>query len=247
MLKGLQKKLKWLDPFTYVDRLVMPAVNPSNNGIVSWLVYIVFSFVFAWLLYSGLGFLLGTASPIVVVVSPSMEPVYFRGDAIVLAKATPESISAEEVFLDAKSLRNTFFSEIGKIEFEGYQAKTISFLDSSKIPVKKDGSIVVYFSQWRSQPIIHRAVAKIHAGDGVYVLTKGDSLNNSTIDQDCGRIASGMPEKDCITLYPLQVSELQGQALLRIPVVGCIKLWVLDNTLSLLQERRLPQYFNGIC
>jgi len=252
MLKELREKLKWLDPFTYVDEFLMPRINPSNNQAIAWVVYIFFAFVFAWLIYSALGFLLGTSVPIVVVVSPSMEPTYYRGDAIVITRALPENLVAEEVFLEKQSLKETPFSEIGRIVFgnnssKRLEAESITFLNGETIPVSKQGSIVVYFSKLRNQPIIHRAIAKIRALDGVYVLTKGDSINNNTIDQDCGSIASGFPEKNCLSIFPVPISELDGKALFRIPMIGCVKLWALDNTISIIQTGRLPQHFNGVC
>lgn len=247
-----KEKMKWLDPFTYVDKAIMPILNPSNNQAIGWIVYVFFAFVFAWLLYSLVGFVLGTSSPIVVVVSPSMEPVYFRGDAIILQRATVENIEGTDVFLPGEKVSGRAFSEIGEVVFgagqDGRQtAREIRFFNSSTVPVARNGSIVVYFSKWRAQPIIHRVVARIHAMDGVFVLTKGDSVNNSTIDQDCGAVTTGFPEKNCISLYPVPVREIQGTAFFRVPFVGCVKLWALDDFVSLLAEGRLPVHFNGIC
>jgi len=62
MLKKLREKLKWLDPFTYVDLYLMPIINPGKKEWISMVVYIISAFIFAFLIFNGLGFLLGTSS-----------------------------------------------------------------------------------------------------------------------------------------------------------------------------------------
>src|SRR3989338_636719 len=99
MLKKIREKLKWLDPFTYADMYIMPKVNPENSALKANIVYIVFAFISAWLLYTGLGLILGTPNPLVIVVSGSMEPVYYRGDVILLTGLTGENLKSQEVDL----------------------------------------------------------------------------------------------------------------------------------------------------
>ena len=72
MLKKIREKLKWLDPFTYADMYIMPRVNPENSVLKANIVYIVFAFISAWLLYTGLGLILGTPNPLVIVVNGSI-------------------------------------------------------------------------------------------------------------------------------------------------------------------------------
>ena len=95
-----REKLKWLDPFTYVDEYVLPRVNPSGNEVINWVVYLVSAFVFAFLVYSIFGLLLDTSSPMVVVVSGSMEPTLFRGDIMILQGVDDSSINAPELSLN---------------------------------------------------------------------------------------------------------------------------------------------------
>ena len=90
--RSFREKLKWLDPFTYVDLWVMPKINPNKNKAVEWIVYIVFAFIFALALYTILGLLLQTRSPMVIVLSGSMEPTMYRGDVVVLTGVAPENI-----------------------------------------------------------------------------------------------------------------------------------------------------------
>jgi len=249
--KEVRQKLKWLDPFTYVDLYVMPRVNPKENEILSWVVYLISAFIFAWVIYTVLGLVLGTSSPMMIVVSSSMEPLYHRGDVIILQGTGPEGIEAEELVLDKASLAGTPFSDFASPIYSPSKGtiEEIEFNSGQKIPVTKDGTIVVYTSSHLSEPIVHRSVAKIRAGDGWYLLTKGDSVNNQTIDQDCGNVIGGIPEKNCIELYPIPVEELQGKSVLWVPFLGCVKLWLLDDLGSLIRTGQLPKEFmpGNIC
>jgi signal peptidase I len=242
MLKQIRSKLKWLDPFTYVDLYLMPKVNPKKSETLSWAVYMVCAFFFAWLIYTGLGLALGTATPMMIVVSSSMEPVLYRGDIVVLLGSGPEGISGQEEILEVPSLKETELSSFASPSYNEMQAiESIKLNTGSEIQVTKEGDIVVYWSDFRQEPIIHRVVAKLKAGDGTYFLTKGDSKNNTTIDQDCGRVINGMPEKSCIELYPVPAEKLQGKVLFQVPLLGCIKLWVVDDLGSLLATGSLPK------
>lgn len=240
----------------------MPKVNPSGNEWLGIAVYLVSAFVFAWCIYTALGFAFGTGSPMVIVVSGSMEPLYHRGDVIVLFGANSQNVQAQEVRLDLPSLKDTPFSKIAVPEYvqtpettAGFLLDKIKFSNGKEIGIDRNGSIVVYNSNFTGQPIIHRAVAKIRAGDGYYLLTKGDSINNPTIDQDCGTVyyqdaektTPYATEKPCITLYPVPLTGLQGTAVFQLPAIGCAKLWLFDDLFTLAGTGRLPKDFKGIC
>ncbi|MCX6799075.1 MAG: hypothetical protein NTW59_03205, partial [Candidatus Diapherotrites archaeon] len=221
------------------------------NEIIADIVYLVSAFVFAWVIYTALGIALGTASPMIIVLSGSMEPLYHRGDVLVLQGATPENLAGQEVELPGTALRGAplsdFATPVYSTESGSVQIQKIQFGNGKETEITKEGSVVVYFSGWRQQPIVHRVVAKLHAPDGWFVLTKGDSALNNTVDQDCGRIINGLPERNCITLYPVPVQELQGKAIAWLPAVGCFKLWIFDDIGSLLAKGKLPEDFSGIC
>ncbi|MDP6671008.1 MAG: hypothetical protein QGI60_04285 [archaeon] len=298
-ISEFRKKLKWLDPFTYVDHFLLPKVHALNknmqylvfvatylllviiistvigvvpfflalitlfyawlfffekNEAVDWGVYLLSAFVFAWAIYSVFGLALGTSSPFVIVMSGSMEPLYHRGDVIILQGAFFNSITAPETTLQ-QSLNQTPFDSFAKSNDSqgpnGRLIESIEFNNGETHQITQDGSIIVYNSpniNNASGPIIHRVVSKINAQDGKFFLTKGDSINNNTIDQDCGRTIYGVPEKDnCIMLYSVKESEIEGKALFQIPVIGCVKLWLFDNLASLISTRELPEHFSGIC
>jgi len=251
MLKKLREKLKWFDPFTYVDLYLMPKVNPKESEAISWVVYLASSFIFAWIFYTALGLALGTSSPMVIVLSGSMEPLYHRGDVIVMQGSPAEAIIAQEVQLQEASLSSVPLSSIASLSYSPdngiKQIESIQFNNGSSLSPNKEGSVVVYYSSLLGKPIIHRAVAKLKAGDGWYLLTKGDSEQNSTVDQDCGKVIAGMPEKPCIARYPVPVQELEGKAMLWLPFVGCFKLWLIDDLGSLIRTGSLPADFAGVC
>ncbi len=293
-LGGIRKKMQLLDPFTYVDRLVIARVEKQgerNKFIVfcacllflaiasislvpmlansiplliiliaglsfyyytnrkeglNWAIYISFAFIFAFVLFSAIGLLLGTSSPMVIVLSGSMEPLYHRGDVIILQGATAANLAGKEVLLQQQSLNETAFDSFAATDYLGSdRIKKIKFNSGQEIDVTEEGSIVVYWSSLLQKPIIHRVVAKVHAADGWFVLTKGDA--NPQLDQDCGTVTYGRPSKSCIQLYPVQVEQLQGKALGSVPFIGCFKLWLLDDLGSLIAKGEMPADFTGIC
>jgi signal peptidase I len=257
-LKSKFSFLRWLDPFTYVDLFVMPHVKRvSKRESVELLVNVVFALLFAWIIYSLLGFLFGTSSPLVIVYSASMEPTFFRGDVMALSRASSPSFFSEPVILDRK------ISKVPTIDFVSpnyFGSKLVSFsfkrADGSTFEVfpNLNGQVVVYpafnpsdsHMNTNGKPIIHRAIVFIEALDGNFVLTKGD--NNPYFDQDCGRINSfDVSEKHCISLYAVPLNELKGKTFFMVPKVGCVKLWLMDDLLSLIVIGKLPQDFKGVC
>ncbi|PIN98249.1 MAG: hypothetical protein COT90_05240 [Candidatus Diapherotrites archaeon CG10_big_fil_rev_8_21_14_0_10_31_34] len=259
-LKQKLSFLKWIDPFTYIEillRKVYPKKsNPSfSDEAIDSVVYVVSALVFAFLLYSILAFFLNTSSPMVIVSSASMVPEMYRGDIIVLYGAN--EILAKEIDFNG-TIKDKMYFEFGKtfpepiIWISSNQIKISSAkeiqLGETRIPVTKDGDIIVYFSEYSGKEIIHRAVAKINASDGTFFLTKGDA--NPSIDQEC------FPVKDiygqtnylaCITKNAIPEKEITGKAILKIPLLGCVKLWVFDNIPFLLSNGSLPQDFYGVC
>ena len=260
-LGAFRQNLKWLDPFTYVDIYLMPRVNPGGNREIEWAVYLASAFVFAWVFYNAIGLALGTASPMIIVLSGSMEPLYRRGDVLVLQHVSPEGISVpsaelagygslEKVGLlvyaqtfcggnafpglvECKQYWKTHETEgIGPQDFVVKEV----LIGETKLQVTKGGPIVVYNSNSLGVPIVHRAVAKLHAADGWYVLTKGDSPMNPILDQEAGINEGAIP-----------VDELQGKGIASVPLLGCFKLWLIDDLGSLITKGRLPADFSGIC
>lgn len=218
----------------------MPRVNPWNNEILSWIVYILFSFIFAYLLYSFFGFILQTASPLVIVVSGSMLPTMARGDVVVLHGVDGLGLEAPLVILDGVDVANTSLKDLATFSSTSTGDWDITFKANGQtihVPKKGTSDIVVYYSSYKNLEIIHRSVVKIKSDGKYYVLTKGD--NNPSLDQDCGSVSDlffpngtgvqTITEKSCPSPYPISLSDVKGKALFWIPYVGYIKLLLVDG------------------
>ncbi|MEI7961059.1 MAG: hypothetical protein WCI04_01870 [archaeon] len=242
--------LKWMDPFTYVDLFVIPKIKRvTNNSAVEFAVNALFALIFAWIIYSALGIAFGTSSPLVIVFSASMEPTLYRGDVMALAKANEFDNFGVEVLVD-KNIAGVPVIDYAIPRYSSGQVLTSIYFKDINISVvpKKFGNIVVYNSYPYNLPIIHRAIVKIIALDGNFILTKGDNaLTNTTFDADCGAVGKNSSQKPCITFFAIPTSKLQGKAFLTIPKIGCIKLWLFDDLSSLIATGALPRDFEGVC
>ncbi|MFA5764086.1 MAG: hypothetical protein WC915_04700 [archaeon] len=248
-LEVVLSKLKWLDPFTYVDLFVMPKVKQvTDSSVVETIVNVFFAGLFALVVYLLLGTLFGTASPLVIVYSASMENTLFRGDVMALTKANSEMNFGQEITI-SQNIKNMSVESFVQPEYvNGHLSKLI--FDTGEIIPNETGSIIVYNSYPTNLPIIHRTIVKIKALDGEFVLTKGDNdLTNPTYDADCGKIDQlrNKSTKPCITFYAIPVNEIQGVAFGQIPKIGCVKLWLFDDLLSLISHGKLPVDFRVVC
>ncbi len=265
MVKKKLSFLSFLDPFTYVDLWVMPIIKKltNNSSIAEFLVNIFFAFLFAFIAYSILGFLFGSASPMVIVYSASMEPTFFRGDIMALGKVNASDYFGPEIILPSSiDVKNTptinYATPIYSDSFALKLEKIIFSCDNNcikEIVPNKEGEVIVYSavnpnSPINGIPIIHRAIAKLVSKDGNFILTKGDNyLTNPTFDADCGNIKPefNIPQKNCISFYAIPIDELQGKAFFKIPFLGCFKLWLVDDLSSLIFNKKLPSDFKGLC
>jgi signal peptidase I len=251
--KELKQKLKWLDPFTYSD-LLLQKLDPNHEWEMKrWVIELATAFISAFLLYTILGLILQTSMPLVIVVSGSMEPVLHRGDVALLQgvhsasdlkvqEATINQDIAGKGFWDFGSVNYFPDSTIPPSPYDCvlHRGKSVYsvLLNGKEYRLNTEGDIVVYFSQLPgrvSEPIIHRAVLLIHANDGDFLLTKGDSVYNPFFDADCGKLVGSVPECPCITLYPVPIQQLQGKAAGWIPLVGYVKLLLIDDLTQWLQ------------
>ena len=184
----------------------------EDESIWSWLVNIVLAFVLIkFVVYPGLGFAFSTSHPIVAVVSGSMEH----------GLDSSNSICGKVVVDYSSSLDNWWFTcgswygsvNISKEDFvkfpfkNGFNTGDIMVLYGTKVKDLKVGEVIVYTTN-RPDPIIHRVVKKSESGGIVYLQTKGDHNDMSySFEQN-------IPESDYI-----------GKAVLRIPLLGYIKIW----------------------
>lgn len=170
---------------------------------------IILAFVIIkFLLYPGLGLILGTSHPIVAVVSRSMEH-HGRFDDWWQSKAICNSnVCSQEEFYSQFN--------ISKKDFLGYRFKNgfdrgdIIFLRGIPAERFKKGDVLVFWTG-RPDPIIHRII-RVWQEDGEwYFQTKGDRNLKSIAISD---------------LNELRISSEQvvGKAIFRIPYLGWIKI-----------------------
>jgi len=113
----------------------------------------------------------------------------------------------------------------GKINIDSFSTRKIVFRNGNTLDIKKSGDTVLYFSSLSGKQIIHRAVAKINAEDGVFILTKGDSGKNPIIDQDYPLSYAN----NAITSYAIPAKEIKGRIFLTIPIIGYAKILIFDD------------------
>ena len=175
----------------------------DDDSVWSWIVNIILAFVLIkFIVYPGLGFILGTTHPVVAVVSESMEHNQPYDDWWVSSNWYAEHGITKEQFSDFK-MRN------------GFAKGDIIVLGSTKNV--KVGDIIV-FQTGKPDPIIHRVVAIWEEDGKRFYGTKGDNwrtnsqpIRNPVIDET--RITE---------------QQLIGKAILKIPYLGYIKIWFVE-------------------
>src|SRR3989338_1631262 len=245
MAGGIISKLKYLDPFTYVD-ILLDKIKPraQRNKYLDWLIYLAFAAIFAYALLFILGLILGTSAPGVIVLSGSMEPSFYRGDIIILQGADAQNIKGQDVYFPGIStLKGKMLKEIAEVD---YEKQKIIFANGAEVSINKEGDVIVYNSSYYPEPIIHRVIAKVHVSDGTYFITKGDNpKTNWFVDQACGNVVFGyVPGTDiiaitsiesaCITPYLPSEKEIEGKMIGKIPFLGWVKLIPFDEIPKLL-------------
>ncbi len=182
----------------------------EDNSVWSWIVNIALAFVLIkYIVYPGLGFLLSTTHPVVAVVSESMEHNANFDDWWEKSK----------VWYESNNLQKDMF--IGFPFKNGFNEGDIMVL-KGKNPESVDiGDIIVFWSA-RKDPIIHRVIKKWQENDNYYFQTKGDNNANS--------IANTALDETKISQ-----EQIVGNAVLRIPFLGYIKIWFVD-TINLLRS-----------
>ncbi len=227
---SFKKISKWLDPFTYLDFLLIKYIGEPKTilkKILYWVIYIVYAFLCAYVLYSLIGLMLGVNMPMAIVVSQSMEPNLYRGDIVVMKNINNLKVEKITVNEDVGQKDLKEFSEISyrinKYGLEEVESITIGE-KTINIDDIKENDVVVYYSNVEHKDIVHRLVVYIKANDGEYVLTKGDNIKtNRLIDQDCD-IVNGVPKNNCLNIYPTPINLVKGKIIGKIPYLGKLKL-----------------------
>ncbi len=167
----------------------------EDDSLLSWIVNVVLAFLLIkFLIYPGLGLMLGTNYPIVAVISGSME----HDDGF-------------DDWWDSKSNwyeeRNITKAQFKEFSFKnGFNKGDIMVLYGKKPENIKTGDILVFQSSLRPDPIIHRVIEIKHDGEYQFT-TKGDH------NADTYPFEKDVSEDQAI-----------GTAVFRIPFLGYIKI-----------------------
>ena len=170
----------------------------KSDSIWSWLVSFILAFIIVkFLIYPGLGLILGTGYPIVAVVSGSME--HGGGSFSEWYENNKEWYETNNI--DLNSFENFPFKN-------GFNKGDIMVLVGEDPQNINIGDILVFQSSL-DNPVIHRVV-DVWKSDGKYHFkTKGD--NNIDVGQ-------GLDEADIIE------DRVIGKAVFRVPYLGWIKI-----------------------
>ncbi len=187
----------------------------EENSIWSWAVNIIIAFILIkFIIYPGIGLLLGTNLPIVAVISESMEhngnfntwwtsPAYCGEQTF----TTTYTKCTQEAWYQQKNISAADFLQYPM--HNGFNKGDIIILTGAPYDAIKKGDIIVYQSHL-SYPIIHRVVQK----DDV-IETKGD--------HNQAQIVNPSVNEKYITK-----DQVIGKAWFKIPYLGYVKIWFVD-------------------
>jgi signal peptidase I len=186
----------------------------EDDSIWSWIVNIIIAFVLIkFLIYPGMGLVLGTTHPVVAVVSGSMEHRTVKGT---ICGQVPDDY--KENFEKFWATCGDFYTQYGitKENFQKYSFKNgfntgdIIVLLGKK-PKDIDIGDVIVFQATQPDPIIHRVIAKWEDNGKYYYTTKGDHNPGSIYFETS-----------------IEQERVIGKAIFRIPYLGYIKIWFVD-------------------
>jgi signal peptidase I len=207
----------------------------EDDSALSWIVNIVIAFVLIkFVIYPGLGFVMGTTHPVVAVVSGSMEHrtvpgcieytrdgynrclEYSQSSYKICDKSYPEKQTVTpDFFWDACG---DFYQNYGIAQEDfadfpfsrGFNTGDIIVLIGSKPENVEVGDVIVFAAN-QPDPIIHRVIFTWTEDGKTHYTTKGDH-NPTTLS------------------FEKEISEdrLIGKAVFRIPWLGYIKIWFVE-------------------
>ncbi len=177
--------------------------------MLSWIVNFVLAvIIIKFIVYPGLGLLLGTSYPIVAVVSESMEhdgnfDEWWQSKAI-----CDSTLCSQQQFYNKKNITKKMFE---KFDFKnGFNKGDVIILHGKKPKDIEIGEVIVFQAQ-REYPIIHRVVDKWEKQSKYYFTTKGDHNERSITN-------------NVIAEHKIIEDRVIGVGTIRIPYLGWVKL-----------------------
>ena len=177
-----------------------------EDSFLSWLVNVVLAFILVkFIIYPGLGFLLGTSYPVVAVVSCSMEHNTNLGMCSLDHEKFENWFEDKEAAYDKLGITKREFLDYRFMN--GFNKGDLMVLTKAK-NIKR-GDIIVFYGG-ANEPIIHRIVSA-----NINYQTKGDNNPGSRSDE-----------------INIGNERIIGKAWLRIPYLGWLKVWF-NNLIAL--------------
>ncbi len=180
----------------------------EDNSIWSWIANIILAFVLIkFIIYPGLGLLLGTGYPIVAVVSSSMEhdgsfDDWWSNQQCCADAACSKRVAQGELYWQYGISQDDFLEYPFSNGFNKGDIMVLVGPDNLAI-----GDTLVFWADARADPIIHRVVQARGLPSSNVFRTKGD--------HNCG---SASFEQS------IDADRMIGKAVLRIPFLGWIKI-----------------------
>ncbi len=200
-VQQLKEGIKWLN---------------ESDSVLADIIWLILIYIFIrYLLFPGLGLLLGTNYPVVAIVSTSMEH-HGSLNQWWNSKACSYCLPQREWYLE----HNISFDEFNKFPFKnGLDKGDVMILKGEKPQNIKVGQILV-FKTPAGIAVIHRVVKKWKEDGKYYFQTKGDA----------NPISGNSPE---ILETRISQDRVIGVAVARIPWLGWIKI-IINDTFSFL-------------
>jgi signal peptidase I len=191
----------------------------EDDSFLSLLANIAIAFILIkFVVYPGLGLVLGTQFPIVAVVSGSMEhdgsfDDWWNSPAIYQSKMTTQSVFYEKMNITKEDFMEFRYKN-------GFNTGDIMLLRGKKAKNIEIGEVIVFQSD-RPDPIIHRVIEKNIKDGKVFFKTKGDHNPTSYFFES-----------------EISEDEILGVAMLRVPYLGWVKIAFVRAILCVVQFDR---------
>ena len=176
----------------------------GDDSVLSWIVNVILAFVLIkFIVYPGLGLIVGTNYPIVAVISGSMEHDGSFDNWWESPAACQQELCTQEKFYNLYGISKSEFEEF---KFNhGFNKGDIIFLRNVKD--SEIGDVLVFMSPYKPEPIIHRIIKISVEDNGKIYLTKGDH-----------NLATGKYDEN------IQEKQMLGKGWFRVPSLGWIKI-----------------------
>lgn len=195
-----------------------------DNSLLSWLTNILLAFILIkFIVYPGLGLLMGTGLPVVAVVSESMDHEgsfdYWWSTYALCDNQSP--CKQSEWYAQYAITKEDF---LNYPLANGFKRGDVILLRGVNPQDVQRGDIIVFDTD-RPYPIIHRVVRAYENKGELFFETKGDH-NTLQIEGVC--YYPGMNPQYCLDESAIPANTLRGRASLKIPYIGYVKIWAVD-------------------